>query len=162
MSHVPRQSVRGADDSAPYFESAPDEDAHKSRSVNNDVNRPVDSALVQHTPEGIADLPSLIEELNTAQLATDGSALAINPCMIDTKTYYVDTYYQSVENPPDSHIFDLDNSEAYFHDRDHCFFLRKKRPDEEINMRKLPQHIQKPWLDKGGAREKEQRQNSSR
>ena len=67
----------------------------------------------------------------------------------------VDTYYQSVEDPPDSHIFDLTNSEAYFHDRDHCFFLRKKRPDEEINIRKLPQHVQRLWLDKGGAREKE-------
>ena len=51
--------------------------------------------------------------------------------------------------------FLVDQSEAYFSAESAAFFIRKKRPEDEINVRKLDPAAQKLFLGKGGSREKE-------
>ena len=52
-------------------------------------------------------------------------------------------------------IFDVSSAEAYFNDQTQTFYIKKKRPGDEIQVKHLSSFAQKLFLDKGGSRSKE-------
>jgi hypothetical protein len=62
-----------------------------------------------------------------------------------------------VEEDPGCHQegFSADSGEVFFNTQLQTFYIRKKRPDEEISVKKLSLSAQKLFIGSGGSREKE-------
>ena len=75
-----------------------------------------------------------------------------------TANFYVDSeeMLKSAGSPVDDNMtFVAEDGEANFDPSTWSFYMKKKRPDEEINVSRLPEKAQALFLGKGGSREKE-------
>ena len=114
----------------------------------------VQSGQIRSQPEGGSDQPpaTRLRTETVAQPMTEPSASSIGshrgPGSVCTN-FYVESEH------PDASPFQAEQGEAYLNYNMQNFYVRKKRPDEEISVRKLSPAAQKLFLGKQGSRDKE-------